>query len=154
MGRVYNRNCSSKDFTIEIKGSEQSMVVAGKRYTFNKLFDTDYKIEHVYPAKQADMMKLLKGLPEEVEKVYVFGSSLTLHCGAESDIDLLVIADKSEKMYKAFSRLFKTLDSEVDLIIKTNKEFDENVEVKNSICDVVRREGLLIYERHLCTSTN
>ncbi|WP_069998498.1 nucleotidyltransferase domain-containing protein [Cellulosilyticum sp. I15G10I2] len=130
------------------------MVEVGKRYTFNKLFDTDYKIEHIYPSKQKDMMQLLSQLPCEVEKVYVFGSSLTLHCGEESDIDLLVIADKSEVLYKAFSTLFKTLDNEVDVIIKTQKEYDENVKVKNSICDVVSREGLLIYERALCTSTD
>lgn len=130
------------------------MVEVGKRYTFNKLFDTSYKIEHIYPSKQRDMIKLLKELPEEVEKVYVFGSSLTLHCGEESDIDLLVIAEKSESLYKAFSILFKTLDSEIDLIIKTKKEFDENIAIKNSICDVVSREGLLIYEGALCTGTN
>ncbi|MDF2614509.1 MAG: polymerase beta, Nucleotidyltransferase [Clostridia bacterium] len=130
------------------------MVEMGKRYTFNKLFDTEYKIEHIYPSKQRDMMKFLNQLPQEVEKVYVFGSSLTLHCGEESDIDLLVVAEKSESLYKAFSTVFKTLDSEIDLIIKTKKEFDENAEVRNSICDVVNREGLLIYERALCTGTN
>ncbi len=128
------------------------MVEMGKRYTFNKLFNTDYKIEHIYPSKQKDVIKLLEQLPSEVEKLYVFGSSLTLHCGEESDIDLLVIAGKSEKLYKVFSTLLKTLDNEVDLIIKTQEEFDENVKIKNSICDVVSREGLLIYERALCTS--
>lgn len=130
------------------------MKVVGKRYTFNKLFDTDYKIEHIYPSKQEDLMRVLRQLPSEVEKVYVFGSSLTLHCGEESDIDLLVVADKDEDLYKAFSMLFKTLDNEIDLIIKTQNEFDENTNIRNSICNVVSREGLLIYERTLCTSTN
>lgn len=130
------------------------MVEAGKRYIFNKLFDTAYKIEHIYPSKQKDIMKLLDQLPQEVEKVYVFGSCLTLHCGKESDIDLLVVAEKSEALYKAFSSLLKSLDNEVDLIIKTQKEFDENVEMIHSICDVVRREGLLIYERSLFTGKN
>ncbi len=128
------------------------MVEMGKRYRFNKLFDTDYKIEHIYPSKQKDVIKLLDQLPSGVEKIYVFGSSLTLHCGEESDIDLLVIASKSEKLYKVFSTLLKTLDNEVDLIIKTQEEFNENVKIKNSICDVVSREGLLIYEGALCTS--
>lgn len=130
------------------------MVVIPKRYIFKKLFDTVYPLQHIYPTKQKDVLKIINQLPETIQKVYVFGSSLTLHCGESSDIDILVVGDRSEEEYKAFSIILKQLDNEVDLIIKTPIEFEENLQIKNSICDVVVKEGLLIYERIIRTSTN
>lgn len=120
-----------------------------KYYTFKKLVDTPYKVEHVYPIKQRDIFFILQNIPVEVERLYIFGSSINLNCGQESDIDLLVVGNKSDAMYQAFSAIFKKIDNEVDLIIKTQEEFEENLKDKGSICNVVQKEGLLIYERTL-----
>jgi predicted nucleotidyltransferase len=122
-----------------------------KRYHFKKLFDVPYPIEHVYPIKQKDIVTILSQLPSSIQKVYLFGSCLTLHCGQESDIDLLVIGTRSDEEYKAFSLIFKQLDNEVDLIIKTSEEFQEGLSVGGSICDVVNKEGLVLYERPIYT---
>lgn len=130
------------------------MVVLPRRYTFKKLFDCSYPIQHIYPIKQKDVYTILNGLPEGVQRVYIFGSSLNLNCGEESDIDVLVVGQKNLEVYKAFSKLFKGLENEVDLIVKTPKEFEENLKDKNSICSIVKEEGLLVYERALCTCTD
>ena len=118
-------------------------------YCFNKVVDSPYALQHIYPIKQRVLGYILEHLPDEVKRVYVFGSSLTLDCGTESDIDLLIIAEKTEDLYKQLSKIIKAIDTEVDLIIKTDTEFQENLEDTSSICTVVNREGLLIYERPL-----
>lgn len=64
------------------------MVVIAKRYTFKKLIDTVYPIEHIYPTKQRDVFHILTNLPESIQKVYIFGSSLTLHCGEDRIVPL------------------------------------------------------------------
>lgn len=118
-------------------------------YTFKKIVDRPYALQYIYPIKQRDLAYILDHLPAEVEKVYVFGSSLTLDCGTDSDIDLLVIAEKTDELYKAFSHIFKQLSTEVDVIFKTSKEYSDNLKDTTSICTVVEKEGLLIYERAL-----
>lgn len=118
-------------------------------YCFNKVVESPYALQHIYPIKQRALAYILDHLPDEIRKVYVFGSSLTLDCGTESDIDLLIIADKTEQLYKELSKIIKAIDTEVDLIIKTEAEFQENLADTSSICTVVNREGLLIYERSL-----
>lgn len=125
------------------------MTAKKKFYSFNKLIDLPYKLEHIYPIKQQDIAYILEHLPPEVEKLYVFGSSLTLDCGTDSDIDLLVVAEKTDNLYKQFSTLVKVLASEVDLIFKTPTEYTKNLSDTTSICNVVEKEGLLIYERSL-----
>lgn len=120
-----------------------------KYYIFKKVVESPYRIEHIYPIKQRDLVYILEHLPPEVEKVYVFGSSLTLDCGVESDIDLLVIGPKTDEVYKAFSKVFKMIGTEIDVIFKSEEEYRANLLDQTSICSVVEREGLLIYERAL-----
>ncbi|MGL4345624.1 MAG: nucleotidyltransferase domain-containing protein [Cellulosilyticaceae bacterium] len=117
-----------------------------KYYTFNKIVESPYALQYVYPIKQRDLSYILEHIPKQVERLYVFGSSLTLDCGIESDIDLLVVAEKTDELYKAFSGIFREITTEVDIIFKTKQEYQDNLSDPTSICTVVEREGLLIYE--------
>lgn len=71
-----------------------------------------------------EVVKLLNG---KVFKAYVFGSFFSDRFNADSDFDLLLIADTDEDFLKRpllFSEL-DCLDAPIDLLVYTPKEFEK-----------------------------
>lgn len=83
--------------------------------------------------------------------IYVFGSYAWGTPTEDSDLDLLVVVDKSDKKsYKrpvAGHRALRGLDISKDLIIKTKEEFEEAAKNITTLSYKIKKDGELIYAR-------
>lgn len=84
-------------------------------------------------------------------KIYLFGSYAWGHPDEESDIDLLIIVEKSEeKSYKravpGFEALFG-LGISKDLLVLTQEEFENRADQKSTLMHKIKDEGKLLYAR-------
>lgn len=89
------------------------------------------------------------------EMIYLFGSHAWGKPSAESDLDLLVIIEKStEKPIQRAVRAQRSLRGmkiPVDVLVKTRKEFEKYRSVKASLEAQIAREGKLLYGRKTVT---
>jgi predicted nucleotidyltransferase len=85
------------------------------------------------------------------EAIYLFGSHAWGKPDADSDMDLLVIIEKSgEKPIQRAVRAQRSLRGvkvPVDVLVKTRREFEQYTSVKASLEAQVTREGKLLYGR-------
>jgi predicted nucleotidyltransferase len=91
------------------------------------------------------------------ERIYLFGSYAWGKPNADSDMDLLVIIEKSrEKPIQRAVRAQRSLRGvkvPVDVLVKTRKEFERYLPVKASLEAQIAREGKLLYGRKAITGT-
>ena len=102
-----------------------------------------------------------KEIIEEVKKrlievynpvaIYMFGSYAWGTPTEDSDLDLLIVVDKSdEKSYKrpvAGYRALRGLDISKDLIIKTKEEFEQASNDITTLIYKIKNDGELIYAK-------
>lgn len=98
------------------------------------------------------LQSLVKRLTEQIQpyKIYLFGSQARGTAGAESDIDLLIIADlPGSKHQRNFMvrKLFPGRNFSFDVLVYSQQEFEEESQVPNTIGYIVAREGKLLYAR-------
>jgi len=83
--------------------------------------------------------------------IYIFGSYAWGCPTEDSDLDLLIVIDKSdEKTYKrpvAGYRALRGLNISKDLIVKTKKEFEQASDNITTLSYKVKNDGELIYAR-------
>lgn len=82
--------------------------------------------------------------------VYLFGSFAWGKPDEDSDLDLLVVVDKSDE--KPYKRLFKGIDALTglgiakDILVYTRAEFEELASDVSTLCYKIKREGVKLYE--------
>ena len=85
-------------------------------------------------------------------RIYLFGSYAWGVPSEDSDLDLLVIVEKSdEKSYKRPRKGLLTLRGmgvAKDLIVYTRKEFNDFSKQLNSLAYKIQQDGVLLYERN------
>lgn len=84
-------------------------------------------------------------------KIYLFGSYAWGHPDEESDVDLLIIVDKSEeKIYKraihAFDPLYD-LDLSTDILVLTREEFEQRADNITTLYYKIKRQGKIVYAK-------
>jgi uncharacterized protein len=83
--------------------------------------------------------------------IYIFGSYAWGKPTQDSDLDLLVVVDKSdEKSYKRpvlGYRALRGLDISKDLIVQTKEEFERSSSNVTSLGHKIKKDGELIYAR-------
>lgn len=83
-------------------------------------------------------------------KIWLFGSCSRNAQTPHSDIDLLVIKDtptKASKRASEIQRLFTPYLFDLDILVYTPDEFEDQKNNINSISYFINREGKLIYEQ-------
>lgn len=81
--------------------------------------------------------------------IYLFGSQAWGTATPQSDLDILVVVDKStEPSYrrpvKGYHALFG-LKADVDILVRTKSEFDENFLDKSTLVHKIKNDGKLLY---------
>jgi len=81
--------------------------------------------------------------------IYVFGSYAWGCPTEDSDLDLLIVVDKSdEKSYKrpvAGHRALRGLDLSKDIIVKTKEEFEQASDNITTLMYKIKNDGKLVY---------
>ena len=84
-------------------------------------------------------------------KIYIFGSYVWGNPTEDSDLDLLVVVEKSdEKSYRrpiAGHIALSGVDTPKDLIIYTEREFNQRTGDITTLCYKIKNEGKEIYAR-------
>ncbi len=119
-------------------------------YEFSNHYTDFYKsLNYVYYT-QVESTKLLmehaKELPS-IRYLILFGSSITLGCGEESDLDVLVIADEYDENLSLLRALRKGIKKPIDFIPETIDHFKECVTSGHELYTEIFQKGLIIYER-------
>ena len=84
------------------------------------------------------------------EKVILFGSYARGTASAESDVDLLVVAQTSlppQERYGAVRRLVADCPAGFDIVVQTPEEYDRWRSVVNHIVYFADKYGRVLYER-------
>lgn len=82
------------------------------------------------------------------ERVYLFGSYAKGRATEWSDVDLMVVADIPGPKHQrslAIHKLFSHRDFSLDLIVRTREEFESEMNLPNTLGQIVAREGKLLY---------
>lgn len=81
--------------------------------------------------------------------IYLFGSYVWGAPDTESDIDLMIVVEKSnEKLYKrpvAGHRSMRGIPYPTDLLVYTKEEFEKRSNDRTTLCYKIKNEGKVIY---------
>lgn len=102
-------------------------------------------LERVSEFKRDDLNKIIAVLPDSVDELWVFGSSITQYCRPDSDLDICIIGNHITKEDR--KTLIHAARHAVDLIDVTHDEFASALADINSIYHEIYSKGLLIYKR-------
>jgi len=101
----------------------------------------------VFPPRHRALKAVLDNLPESVDKVYVFGSSIRWDSAVNSDLDLLFIGNPTNDEMNALYRRLPE-DEKVDILVETEENFAEGVAGGWSLLyRKIYEGGYKIYER-------
>lgn len=83
--------------------------------------------------------------------IYLFGSYVWGAPDAESDLDLLIIVEKSDKAphrrCEAGSEALWDIKIPKDLLIYTQDEFKQRVNDASTLCHKIKKEGKVLYAK-------
>lgn len=128
---------------VNCVNKEKTSPLYGKYYKFNNLFpDSPVDMSRVYPLKQSVVNELNIYLSREkrVKSAMLFGSSITIQCNKESDIDLVVrLNDDSinrEVKSEISEKVLEICDWNADLLWFDT--IDKNEKIYHDICKGVQ----------------
>ena len=90
------------------------------------------------------------GEAAHAERVILFGSYARGEAGANSDVDLLIVAESDQPRFKRSRVLYQTLRPypfAMDLLVYTPQEFEQARRMPLSFVSTVMREGKTVYAR-------
>ncbi len=102
-------------------------------------------LERVHEFRREDLKKILGMLPDSIDELWVFGSSVTPYCRPDSDLDILVIGDHIT--HEELKTIYRTPDCAVDLLDATPSDFIAWRQDGGTIYHEAFTKGLLIYKK-------
>jgi predicted nucleotidyltransferase len=101
----------------------------------------------------SQIIEIVKDKLKEAYKpkvIYLFGSHAWGRPNEQSDLDVLIVVDKSdEKPYKRPRKGFESLRGlkiAKDIIVYTSDEFEELAADVTTLCYKIKKEGIKLYE--------
>lgn len=122
-------------------------------YRFPVVVPTQFDLRAIYPTMQKYVDRILCGLPNHIEKVIVFGSAVTLRCGEDSDLDILLITKREQSdVLSELSPIYRGIGIDIDFVIKTPDEIlNSNIEKESTLIQEIKEKGVVVYERIILT---
>ena len=119
-------------------------IILTRSIPFNISLNAATDTRFISPYKYEDLRAVLSNVPESVEEIWVFGSTVTPYCRPQSDLDLCIIGHTT---MKEESVMYKAAKGSVDIITETPEGFEANRSVPGSIYKEVYEKGLLVYKK-------
>ena len=116
-------------------------------YNFNPDLPQPFNVIH--PIQLHAIKALLdSNIPEQVERIYLFGGSLEISCDKYSDIDLYVLSkENNSDVYRQIHKLCKEIGKPFDILVSSVEEFIENANELNTVEQEVVKGGICIYAK-------
>lgn len=102
-------------------------------------------VDKISSYKQNDLKAVLDIIPESVDELWVFGSSVTPYCRPDSDLDVCVVGDNITKADR--KKLIHAPRHGMDLLDITNAEFIKERNEVGSVFNEVFNKGVLVYKK-------
>lgn len=102
------------------------------------------KTSGIHPLRADDVKAVLAKVTENVEEIWVFGSSVTEYCRPQSDLDICIIGHTSMKEEAA---IYSSAKCAVDIITETPEGFEKEKCKKGSVYKEVFEKGVLVYKK-------
>ena len=117
------------------------------RYVFNPTLDSPLRFVHPIQAKS--IYRLLSNpLPDYIDYLLLFGGSLDLACGADSDLDLYVISENDpEVVYKEIYERCRNLGRPFDILVSHREDFIAESSEFGTVEHLISKEGLCLYAK-------
>ena len=100
--------------------------------------------KRISPYRRDDLKAVLSKVTDNVEEIWVFGSTVTDRCRPDSDLDICVVGHTT---IQEESDIFKAAKCSVDIITETPEGFLEASRVPGSVYKDVAEKGLLVYRK-------
>ena len=129
--------------------NSNSYVEGGKFIKLNFPDPYGYGAEYkpIFPPRHHAMKAIMDNLPETVDKVYVFGSSLRLDSATDSDLDIFIVGSVTNMELRKILTAVPEGEN-VDIIVETENEFISNLnDGWSSLYRKVYEGGYKIYEK-------
>ena len=118
-----------------------------KRLNFPDPFNYGQIYKPIFPLRHHTMKAILDNIPDTVNKIYVFGSSLRLDVAVNSDLDVLFIGSITNAELTKIIRAIPE-GEKADFLIETEEEFIQNLESDfNNLYRKVYEGGYKIYDK-------
>ncbi len=118
-----------------------------KKYNFPDPYNFGEAYRPVFPPRHKTMKAVLDNIPETIEAVYVFGSSIRFDTGIDSDLDVLLIGELPNDDYNKICRAVPK-GEKLDLLVETKERFLSQLDDEwSSLYRKIYLRGYKIYER-------
>ena len=98
----------------------------------------------ISPYRTEDLKAVLSVVPDSVEEIWVFGSTVTPYCRPQSDLDLCIIGHTT---IEEESKMYKAAKCAVDIITETPEGFIEQQKIPGNVYKEVIEKGMLVYKK-------
>jgi len=118
-----------------------------QRYVFNPTLDSPLRFIH--PLQINSISRLLsEPFADYIDYIILFGGSLDLSCGIDSDLDFYVISEHdTETVYKEIYDRCKNLDRPFDILISAREDFIAEASEFGTVEHRILQEGLCLYAK-------
>lgn len=117
-------------------------------YNFNPSMHEPLNLVH--PIKLPIIKNLMDcEMPQEVDFIILFGSSLDLTCNGRSDIDLLVITEHEDHdmIYGKMREICYRFSKKYDIVISNRASILADVGIPGTLSKEIEKKAVCIYEK-------
>ena len=116
-------------------------------YNFNPQLAEPFNVIH--PLQLPKIQALLDcPIPDAVDYIYLFGSSLDIACHVKSDVDLYVVSEENpEQVYDDIYRLCRPLKEKFEILVADKESFLENTLIPATVEGRMVKRGVCIYAK-------
>jgi len=123
------------------------MVKLMQRYVFNPTFESPLRFIHPLQVKSVSRI-LSEPFADYIDYIILFGGSLDIACGIDSDIDLYVISEhEQEAVYKDIHDRLKNNGRPFDILVSTREDFIAEASELGTVEHRILQEGLCLYAK-------
>jgi len=120
-----------------------------KRLNFPDPFGYGEKFKPIFPPRHHTMKAIMDNVTDNVNKIYVYGSSIRLDSATDSDLDVFIIGNLTNA---ELAKIMRTIPEgeKADILIESEKDFLINL--KNgwsSLYQKIYERGYKIYEKEI-----
>ena len=132
----------------KISYSKARMVkIIMQRYVFNPTFEGP--LQFIHPLQVKSVLRVLnEPFADYIDYVILFGGSLDLACGIDSDLDFYVISEHDQEIvYKEFYDRLRNIGRPFDILVSTREDFIAEAAELGTVENRILQKGLCLYAK-------